>query len=186
MALGSLQDEADLKRWLEQEVAQPGLVPGVGADNLPAGTVLWSAASDAPDGYLLADGSTVSRTAYARLFDAIGTTYGAGDGSTTFALPNLKGRVAAGLDAGQTEFDALGETGGAKTHTLQTSEIPSHSHAISADQQGNTTAGGGSNRLSNLSDGTSGNNDATSANAGGDGAHNNLQPYIVLNPIIKV
>lgn len=63
------------------------------ADSTPVGTIVWSAATAAPNGYLLCNGATVGRTTYSALFAAIGTTYGAGDGSTTFALPNLIGRV---------------------------------------------------------------------------------------------
>lgn len=94
----------------------------------PVGAIQAYVGAAAPTGWLLCDGSNVSRTTYADLFDLIGTTFGAGDGSTTFTLPNLKGRVPVGLDSAQTEFDALGETGGAKTHTLTTAELPSHSH----------------------------------------------------------
>ena len=62
-------------------------------DGVPVGTIVWSAATQAPNGYLLCNGATVGRTTYSALFAAIGTTYGAGDGSTTFALPNLIDRV---------------------------------------------------------------------------------------------
>ena len=62
-------------------------------DGVPVGTIVWSAATTAPNGYLLCNGATVGRSTYAALFAAIGTTYGAGDGSTTFGLPNLIGRV---------------------------------------------------------------------------------------------
>jgi len=82
----------------------------------PAGSISMYAGSTAPTGYLLCDGSAVSRTTYADLFTAIGTTYGTGDGSTTFNLPNLKGKVAVGLNSADTSFDTLGETGGDKTH----------------------------------------------------------------------
>lgn len=98
----------------------------------PAGAIQAYGGSSAPTGYLLCDGSAVSRSTYADLFTAIGTTYGAGDGSTTFNIPNLKGRVPVGRDSAQTEFDVLGETGGAKTHTLTTAEIAAHQHNISA------------------------------------------------------
>lgn len=81
-----------------------------------------------PTGYLLCDGAAVSRTTYAALFAVISTTFGAGDGTTTFNLPNMKGRVVCGYDSAQTEFDAIGETGGAKTHTLTSAEMPSHTH----------------------------------------------------------
>ncbi len=90
-------------------------VAGTGGGGLPPGAILAYGASAAPAGYLLCDGSAVSRATYATLFAAINTTWGAGDGSTTFNVPNLKGRVFVGLDAAQTEFDTMAETGGAKT-----------------------------------------------------------------------
>lgn len=61
-----------------------------GGPGVPVGSVFWLAAQTAPEGYLICDGSAASRTEYADLFAAIGTTFGAGDGSTTFALPNLR------------------------------------------------------------------------------------------------
>lgn len=82
---------------------------------LPAGTIVQWAASVAPANWLICDGSAVSRSQYQSLFSVIGTTYGSGDGSTTFNLPNFKGRIPVGRDALQAEFDALGETGGSKT-----------------------------------------------------------------------
>ncbi len=94
----------------------------------PAGAMMMWPAAAPPTGYLLCDGAAVSRSTYAALFGVIGTSYGAGDSSTTFNLPNLKGRFPVGLDAGQTEFDALGETGGAKTVTLDVTMIPAHTH----------------------------------------------------------
>lgn len=81
----------------------------------------------------MADGTAVSRITYSVLFSLIGSIYGNGDGSTTFNLPNFKGRVPVGLDAGQTEFDTMGETGGAKTHTLTEAQIPAHSHYITTE-----------------------------------------------------
>ncbi len=94
----------------------------------PTGLIMPYAGSAAPTGFLICNGSNISRTTYSALFAIVGTTYGSGDGSTTFGLPNLLGRVVVGLDASQTEFDTRGETGGAKTHTLATTEIPSHNH----------------------------------------------------------
>ena len=61
-----------------------------GGASVPVGSVFWLATQTAPEGYLICDGSAVSRTEYADLFAAIGTTFGTGDGSTTFALPNLQ------------------------------------------------------------------------------------------------
>jgi microcystin-dependent protein len=87
-----------------------------------------------PSGHLLLNGQTVSRTLYAALFKLWGTTFGAGDGSTTFGLPNMKGVFPVGVDAAQTEFAALAQTGGSKTgyqqhnHTAST-DTPSTDHA---------------------------------------------------------
>lgn len=88
----------------------------------PPGVITPYAGSSAPLGYLLCDGSAVSRATYPSLFGVIGTTYGVGDGSTTFNLPDMKGRVAVGKST-DTEFDALGETGGAKTVTLTSPKL---------------------------------------------------------------
>jgi microcystin-dependent protein len=88
------------------------------------------AGSSAPSGYLLCDGQSldsVTNTEYAPLYGVIGTTYG-GSGASAFSVPNLKGKIPVGLDSTQTEFDALGETGGAKTHTLTSAEVPLHTH----------------------------------------------------------
>lgn len=68
----------------------------VGSDKIPVGTIIWSANASAPAGYLLCNGSAVGRETYADLFAAIGTTYGEGDGSTTFNLPDLIGRFIEG------------------------------------------------------------------------------------------
>lgn len=95
---------------------------------LMIGTILPFAGA-IPPGFLLCDGAAVSRETYSLLFAEIGTTYGAGDGSTTFNLPDLRGRVIGGQDAGQTEFADLGQSGGEKAHTLTIDEIPSHSHS---------------------------------------------------------
>lgn len=94
----------------------------------PAGIVMPFAGSTAPQGYLLCDGSAVSRTDYADLFAAIGTVYGAGDGSSTFNVPDLSGRVVLGVS----QSHALGTTGGEATHTLTESELPAHSHVVPA------------------------------------------------------
>jgi microcystin-dependent protein len=102
-------------------------------ETLPAGSIIASAATSTPTGWLLCDGSAVSRTTYSSLFSAISTTYGSGNGTTTFNLPNLKGRIIVGLDASQTEFDTLGETGGSKAHThtnSSTGTAGAHTHAI--------------------------------------------------------
>lgn len=76
-------------------------IPNLVSGGVPSGAVFWFAASAAPTGYLKANGAAVSRATYAALFAVIGTTYGAGDGSTTFNLPNLLGEFIRGWDDGR-------------------------------------------------------------------------------------
>lgn len=234
-----------------QWVESTNVVANVEPNPIPAGAMMAWASDVVPANWLLCDGAAVSRSTYASLFAAIGTQYGSGDGTTTFNLPNLKGRTIVGKDSTQTEFDVLGETGGAKTHTLTISEMPSHTHSntlssnvvassahrhefkISMLDSGNYSpagpnAGWGSGTgtagayrystgqwqggLLNGSVSATGENynaastrtlgrydttgdttnptetatvGITNASAGSGAAHNNLQPYIVLNYIIK-
>jgi len=164
----------------------------INATNLNAtinltGFIQMFAGSTAPTGWLICDGSAVSRTTYADLYAVIGTTYGTGDGSTTFNLPNLKGKVVVGQDSNDTDFDTLGETGGEKTHTLTTNEIPSHYHPYLGYRANNLTFNGsaqyfGTAYASSTTVTTTGGNTSL---AGGGQAHNILQPYIVMNYIIK-
>ncbi|MPZ68804.1 MAG: hypothetical protein GEU71_04670 [Actinobacteria bacterium] len=109
-------------------------VDGSLAGLIPAGLIAPTAADSVPTGWLFCDGDEVSRETYASLFAAIGTTYGVGDGSTTFALPDLGGRFPLGkADSGT--GDTLGETGGALDHThtgpSHTHTGPSHTHSVS-------------------------------------------------------
>ncbi len=157
----------------------------------PTGAVLPFAGSTAPTSFLLCFGQAVSRVTYADLFGVIGTTYGVGDGSTTFNLPDLRGRAIAGLDnmggsaAGRltstvlTASNTLGATGGTQTHTLSTTEIPSHQHSLF-----NTKASsGGTGVAAGQGADVQGQN---SGNTGGGGAHLNTQPTLVLNYMIKI
>lgn len=149
-----------------------------GGGSLKIGTIIPYAGDTLPTGYLYCDGSAISRTTYSDLFSVIGTTYGNGDGSTTFNLPNLKGRVPVGYDSNQFEFDNLGETGGEKTHQLTVNEMPSHNHGLTQGyvQTGQTGAFAKTEYTA-----TSGN----TASTGNNEAHNNLQPFLVVNYIIK-
>ena len=93
------------------------------------GVVQLFAGSSAPSGWLICNGQAVSRTTYAALYAVIGTTYGAGDGSTTFNVPNLVNRTVRGSNS-------LGKTGGTDTVTLTTANMPAHSHGGTTDSAG--------------------------------------------------
>ena len=99
-----------------------------------AGSILMYAGTTAPSGFLMCDGSLVSRSTYSDLFDVIGTTYGSGDGSTTFALPNLSGRVPMGVS----QDYALASSGGSETATLDSTSVPSHTHMVPSHGHANT------------------------------------------------
>lgn len=164
------------------QIKQNHPAPGTASLLVPTGSVMAFAASSAPGGWLLCDGSNISRTTYSALFAAIGTTYGVGDGSTTFTLPNIKGRVIVGYNSAETEFNSLGETGGAKTHTLTIDEIPAHTHTYQNNvNDQNTDNAFGTETAADQAD-----INQTTGSTGGGQPHNNLQPYIVLNYIIKV
>lgn len=145
-----------------------------------AGVISMYGGTAAPMGTLLCDGSDVSRTTYSRLFDVIGTIYGAGNGTGTFTLPNLQGRVAVGLKSTETLFNALGNIGGTGAHTLSVSEIPAHTHTYLGVTSQNVLGGATDSAADNANRPTE-----TSGSTGGGQAHNNLQPYIVLNYIIS-
>jgi microcystin-dependent protein len=109
-----------------------GLSSALAAAEPPTGTVAMWITTTAPSGWLICDGSPVSRSTFSGLFDIIGTSFGVGDGSTTFNLPNLRGRTAVGLDVSQTEFDSVGKTGGNKAVTLTVAQMPVHNHTQNA------------------------------------------------------
>lgn len=99
---------------------------------VPTGCVKMFAGSSPPSSWLICDGSAVSRTTYANLFSVIGTTYGAGDTSTTFNLPNMQGNVVVGAGATYNR----GNTGGHATTALTTNELPTHTHTGTTDASG--------------------------------------------------
>lgn len=155
---------------------------------LPVGSVLpFAGDTSLIEGWLVCDGSAISRTTYADLFQVIGITYGGGDGVSTFNLPNLQGRIPVGFDGGQTEFNSLGSKGGEKVHTLTSAEMPVHNHTngvydrLLRYNNGTRTAGSSDNTVNEPDITSSG----ILSEAGGDQAHNNLQPYVVMNYIIK-
>ena len=156
---------------------------------VPVGVISAYYGSSAPTGWLICDGSTFSAATYPALNTLLGGT----------TLPNLKGRVVVGVDAAQTEFDVIGETGGAKTHVLTTAELASHTHiqdahAHSLDGRADdpTSTGSWYNDVEQTTQGVQSsvnngvqNATATNQTAGSGTAHNNLQPYIAYNYIIK-
>jgi len=105
---------------------------------LPPGVVVNYAGPNIPTGWIYCAGQTVSRTTYANLFAAIGTTYGAGDGSTTFNVPNTAGRITAGAGG---SFGNLGTFGGAASVGLAVGHLPSHAHSITDVQHIHGDAG---------------------------------------------
>ncbi|MDC3130236.1 tail fiber protein [Bacteroidota bacterium] len=179
--------------------------------SIPIGTIQAYSGTTPPNGWLLCDGSTISRSTYSVLFSVIDTIYGIGDGSytlqwidsnndgimqpgeminvmSTFNLPDLRGRTIIGTDnMGGTSANVvngasyLGIIGGSETHTLTVAEMPNHNHSFFAV---------GSQGTGNHNDGqtygnTIGNTFITTSSEGGDQPHNNMQPYISLNYIIK-
>lgn len=199
-----INDATDQDLWggyLNGDLDQiDGLLLGL----IPSGAVFPFAGSTAPTGYLLCFGQAVSRTTYAALFAVTSTTYGIGDGSTTFNLPDLRGRAAFGDDdmggsAANRITNAisgitgtmLGAVGGdqrVQLHTHTASVIdPGHLHQ-SLGIPNQSTVGGGSKVLSN--DGNSNTGTATTGitvtNANfGAGASQNMPPTIILSYIIK-
>jgi microcystin-dependent protein len=91
---------------------------------LPVGSICIYSGETAPNGWLLCNGSAISRTTYSRLFSVINTLYGSGDGTTTFNIPNLEERI----PVGKTNSTNLGSSGGNNTITLATNQLPSHTH----------------------------------------------------------
>lgn len=151
---------------------------------VPVGTITPFGGSAAPTGYLLCDGSSQLRSTYAALFAVIGTSYGSVDG-THFNVPNAKGRSLVGLDATQTEFNALGKTGGAKTHTLTINEMPAHKHHTGTSYSVENFSAG--KQAAAGSDGAFAGMGSAQAllSQGGGAAHNNLAPFLTTQYVIK-
>lgn len=166
-----------------------GVWTAIAGATLPVGMVVAYGGAAAPSLWLLCYGQAISRTTYSALFTAISTTYGVGDGATTFNIPDIRGRVVAGQDdmggssanrlTGVTDSvngDTLGGTGGVETHTLTVAEMPAHSHTTSSTTTSN-------DYIQAAADGDNTAGAATGTTGGGD-AHVNVQPTLILNYII--
>jgi microcystin-dependent protein len=127
---------------------------------VPAGAVQAFAMNSAPTGWLAADGTAVSRSTYAALFSAISTTYGVGDGSTTFALPDLRGYFVrgSGTNSDATAAGTFGvkqaDDNKAHTHTGTTSTTGAHTHQWGTNNRQATAAGSGMPGFGNTADAT--------------------------------
>ena len=161
------------------------------SSSTPVGLISEFGGSVAPDGWLMCNGSAVSREKYSLLFAAIGTVYGDGDGSTTFNLPNMEGRATIGSSASH----ALGSVGGEESHALTASELPKDYASIYARMNSssvhNIYARSGASLKTESSDytplGLYGNQgkDISVITFSGDGkAMNVMQPYLAVNYII--
>jgi microcystin-dependent protein len=163
-----------------------------GGDGVPVGSMIDYGGGTVEDGYLLCNGAAVSRSLFAELFAKIGTIHGNGDGFSTFNVPNMCRRVAVGSGGSGTSVlgSTVGNVGGEETHTLTLAESPSHFHTLVNDGFGNVIAhygGGGFAGL--LSWSSDSNGDAShppfTNSQGGNGAHNNMQPSLVVTKMIK-
>lgn len=191
--LEKAQNLADLP---DKPVARANLGAASAVQAVPVGVVMDFAGTAAPSGWLMCYGQTVSRATYAALFDAIGTAFGAGDGATTFAVPDLRGLVTAGKDnmggvsanrltglSGGVDGDILGASGGSEVHLLTASQIPDHTH--NAPATGNFVVSGGGTAAAGSASATWGSSGITGAKTGTSGqSHNNVQPTAIMNKII--
>lgn len=166
----------------------------INIQGVPSGSLFPYAGATAPAGYLLCFGQAISRTGNPSLFAVIGTTFGAGDGSTTFNVPDIRGRSVFGADnmggtaagrlggsvaGGITGSAVPGATGGEQEHQLSQAEIPAHVHAYGSGSGGSTVPSTLANATGNGSFGFN------TSSVGSNGFHNTTPPAIVINWIIK-
>jgi microcystin-dependent protein len=177
----------------------PGNALSWQATGNPSGTILDFAGSTAPTGYLLCDGSSYSTTTYAALYAALGGSSSPwGTGSGTFNVPDLRGRVTAGVGAVGTNTQpslSLAGTGGQQQVTLTIAQMPSHQHTDSGHTHfiigaGANIGGSGARTPTIPSLGSTGYETVTNAQAqitptGGGGSHENMMPYAAVTKIIK-
>lgn len=160
------------------------LAAGGGEPSTPVGAIIPYGGVAAPANWLLCDGALLAKGDFPELYAAIGNTFGkAGDGDATkFRLPDLRGRVPLGAGHGEgLTTRSAGQFGGDEEHTLTVSEMPSHNHPygsyglVNMSTSGSTYFTAGSGRGASVS----------LSNAGGGQAHNNMQPWVAANFIIK-
>lgn len=172
----------------------------ISISSMPIGSGCDYYGQTAPEGFLFADGSAISRTEYSELFEIIGTLYGAGDGSTTFNLPDKRKRMSVMLESEDTAFNTLGKTGGSVNHILTKAELPdytlysqAHAHSgvvtsVSASKANTWDTNKTASSVTSVSS-SKGNSASTTitVESGGSGeAINIMNPYLVCNYIIKV
>jgi microcystin-dependent protein len=160
----------------------------------PVGSVIAFAGSTAPDGWLLCDGSNYSSANFPDLHAVIGTSFGSTGGN--FHVPDLRTRVPVGLSSSNTQFQEIGDVGGAAEHTLSVAEMPTHGHDVYGGTTSDPNAWGirrgeargvagvwyGGGLAFTTHDG--GGNQLIGDSGSGD-AHNNMPPFVVMNYIIK-
>lgn len=163
------------------------------ASGVPVGAITAYGGTADPDGWLICDGRAISRTTYANLFAVIGTTYGAGDGSTTFNIPDLRQRFPLGKAASGTG-STMGESGGAINHSHSISAEASHTHSIDPPRVSTISLGGNTFYAAEGSTFATGDHyhdiDISAFNSGPGSAHTHTAgtanpPYLVVNYIIK-
>ena len=159
-----------------------------GAAGVPVGSIIPWSGSQVPSGWFLCNGQAISRTTYADLFSAVGTTYGGGDSSSTFNLPDLRGRTVVGLDnmggvnAGVITGgwgSTLGGKYGEEAHQLTIAEMPTHSHNGWGNPAYGAYDGHSSPLVTHVYSGV------PTSTTGGDRPHNIVQPSMALGYIIK-
>ena len=147
----------------------------------PVGSIVIWGSEDIPENYLKCEGQILSREEYASLFNVIGTTFGDGDGTTTFALPDMRNYVVVGM-SDDTDINAIGKKYGEKEHTLTVEQIPPHNHSLTAH------GSDGTGNMVSQSIGNGGSRVVASwviGNTGGGQPHNNMQPSMAMVFIIK-
>lgn len=146
---------------------------------VPTGFIGPYAGGTVPNGWVLCDGRQLSRVDYKALFDVTGTTWGVGDGSTTFNVPDSRGRalIGSGTGSGLTAR-ALGATVGEETHALITAELPAHAHDLT------TSSGAGGTLTVTTANGTGVTTSGLVQSAGSGTAHQNMQPSLVATMMI--